>query len=147
MTRETLTPNFKSDKKKIGEIARLQKLMTALNLQPIDIANKTGVSERTIINSIYEDSPLGGKLLRSIHLELGVSLDWLLSGIGNMMTSANEIAEPMAEYSAGNPRAMRIVNFIQDWMTYADEDEQAWLETELKFNLAQYRKYLQDIEG
>jgi len=144
---KTITPKNRLSKKKIGEISRLQLVMQHLNLQPVDISNKTGVSERTINNSIYENSPVGGKLLRGLHLNLGVSVDWLLSGDGQMMVQSNEIAEPAVKYSGANPRTMRIITFIQDWMTYADEDEQAWLETELKFNLKQYRKFLEDNDG
>jgi len=141
---KTITPKNRGSNKKIGEIERLIKVMDTLDLQPIDIAKKTSVSERTILNSIYENAPLGGKLLRGLHLEIGVSIDWVLSGTGNMMLMNNEIAENQAVYSYENPRTSRIVSFIQDWMTYANEDEQAWLETELKFNINQYRKFLEN---
>lgn len=144
---KTITPKNRLSKKKIGEISRLQLVMDHLDLQAADISKETGVSERTINNSIYENSPIGGKLLRGMHLNLGVSIDWLLSGNGQMMIKANEAAEPVSKYSSSNPRATRIMTFIQDWMAYANEDEQAWLETELKFNLKQYRKFLEDNNG
>ena len=144
---KTIPPKNRGSNKKIGEILRLQKIMDVFNLQPVDIANKTGVSERTILNSIYENVPVGGKLLRGLHLELGVSMDWLVSGTGHMTSANSQIAETEPEYSSSNPRTARVIAFIQDWMTYANEDEQAWLETELKFNLKQYKNYLENNDG
>lgn len=147
MTIETITPKKWIGKKKHGEIFRLQLFMAEMNLKPIDIQNDTGVTVRTITNSIYEEKPIGSKFMRELHARYGVSIDWLISGIGHMMVSHNSVAEDKQHYATGNDRAARIIAFIKDWSTYASEDEQAWLETELKFNLSQYRQYLKDISN
>lgn len=149
MTKETITPNSWTGKKKEGEIFRLQLFMSEKNLKPEDIQHDTGVSKRTILNSIYEGSPLGMKLLREIHAYYGVSIDWLLSGVGSMLieknSGINEGAAPEYQHSTSAERSSRehrLQTFINEWLTYADEDEKTWLEMELKFNLVAYRRYL-----
>lgn len=144
MMTETVTPKNSGGKTKIGEIERLKRVMTELNVQPVDIYNVSGVSQRTIKNIIWNNTEIGGKLLRVLHLNYGVSIDWLLTGSGHMLKNNNQVAEPDIHYSTKNPRTQRIINFVEDWMTYANEDEQAWLETQLKFNLSQYRQYIKD---
>ena len=143
MTENTITQKNLGSKKKIGEILRFIKAMSALNLQIPDIATKTGLSNRTVENCIYSNYPIGGKLLRELHKNFGISIDWLLSGNGNMMAATeDEIAEEKAIYSSDNPRTDRMINFLKDWSSYASEDDQAWLEMELKFNIKQYKEYL-----
>jgi len=151
MTSETITPNKWIGKKKDGEVFRLQLFMAEKGLKPEDIQNDTGVTVRTITNSIYEQKPLGSKLLRELHAEYGVSIDWLVSGFGTMLLhngkKVGENASPA--YNADSlihrtERDQRIMAFISDWLTYADDDEKAWLEMELKFNLEAYRRFLDD---
>ena len=63
MTSETIPPQKWIGKKKHGEVFRLQLFMAEKNLKPIDIQNDTGVTVRTITNSIYEEKPIGSKFL------------------------------------------------------------------------------------
>jgi len=140
----TLTPKKRSSKKKTPEIARLLSLFDALELKPIDIAKDTGVSERTIMNFIWNNSPIGGQLLRNLHLKYGVSIDWLVSGRGAMFVEWDHTSEPGQSYEASNPRSLRIVSFIDEFMQSASLDEQAWLEVQLKFAVPPYRDFLGD---
>ena len=143
MTKDTIHSKNERGKKKIGEILRLKKAMAVLNIQPIDIADKTGLSQRTIENCLYGNNPIGGKLLRQLHSKYGLSIDWLIAGTGQMMAQTeNEIAEEKQIYSSDNPRTERIINQIKDWMSYADPDQQAWLETELKFKILHFVPHL-----
>ena len=73
-----------SRKEKSQEIARFISLLDALNESPGSIEEKTGISARTINNYIWNDSPLGGPLLRVLAVDFGVSVDWLLTGRGEM---------------------------------------------------------------
>lgn len=140
-TTQTVALKNGGNKKKRGEILRLQAFMRLKNLQPIDISTETGVSERTIKNAIYDDVQLGGKLLRALHLNYSVSIDWLLTGNGQMFISLQpEVAEGSAIYSSDSNRTLRIIGLVRDWMSYATEDEQAWLETDLKIKNSQLRR-------
>ncbi len=115
--------------------------MQILDIQPVDIANKTGISERTVKNGIWDNKPISGKLLRALYTHYQVSMDWLASGNGPMFcNSADHIAEDSAVYG-DNPRTARIVDLINEWMSFANPDEQAWLETELKFKMHVYKEY------
>lgn len=71
-------------KNKSPEITRLLHLLSVLNEKPADMAEKTGISDRTITNFLWNDTPIGGHLLRQLHQVYGVSIDWLLSGHGEM---------------------------------------------------------------
>lgn len=136
MTEKTLTPNFRLSKKKSGEIARLVQFMEANGLQPVDISKDSDVSERTVKNCIYDDSPIGGKLLRILHLKFGVSLDWLLTGHGSMFitqkSALHSVREPQPDE---DPRIHEMVAAINEWMAHANEQERNWLLVDIKQRL------------
>lgn len=134
----TITPKKRSYKKKIGEVQRLIEFMDSKDWEPIDLSRETGVSERTIKNCIWNNTEVGGQLLRALHLKLGVSIDWLLSGDGNMTTG---ISETKAAYTADS-RAERMIKFIKKWMSEASSDEQAWLEIQFTFSCPPYRDFI-----
>lgn len=144
MQNEIITPNKKIKKKKIGEVYRFKLFMSKLNLKPETIQRDTGVTARTIMFSIYENKPLGPKLLRSIHAKYGVSIDWLISGSGNMFIrpelSFSYVDESSSQHTINDLRFKNIVSMVKEFMVYASDDENAWLETQMKFNLAQFDK-------
>lgn len=137
MTEKTLNPTSRGIKKKSGEILRFLQFMATKRLEPEHIQEDTGVSVRTITNSIYEDSPLGAKLLRQCHLIYGLSIDWILSDSGQMFISSkeNEINQDAGVYVANNDRLSRIITSVDEWMIHANEDEKAWLEVDIKQKL------------
>jgi hypothetical protein len=148
MTNENLTPKKWIGKKKEGEIYRFQLFLAEKNINPEQIQRDTGVTVRTVTNSIYEGKPLGAKLLRELNAKYGVSIDWLVSGKGRMFVdtpiSHLEISEPRSDYKNDDPRFNRIVGLVQEFMANANEDEAAWLETQMKFNISQFKQFLND---
>jgi len=117
--------------------------MEALGLKAADIASKTKISERTITNFIWNDTPIGVHLLRELHAKYGVSIDWLLSGTGSMLLS--QTSEPVGTYDvtpSSDLRIQRMCALIQELMTSASPDEQALLETHFKFSMRQYQQML-----
>lgn len=151
MAIENLTPKNWIGKKKEGEIYRFQLMMVELNLKPEDIHRDTGVTVRTITNSIYEEKPLGAKLLREVHSKYGVSLDWLISGKGKMLSSSvpntSYVSENAAKYSSENCRLENVIGLVSEFMSHAGEDEKAWLEMQMKFNISLYRQYLKNAKN
>lgn len=135
MTVETITPKNGLGKQKEGEIFRLQVFMTFKNLKPEDIQRDTGISARTVTHSLYEEKPIGAKLLRELHSFYGVSIDWLISGIGQMLITNNKVGEDINEYKAGADRVNGLARDIDLWMSVASEDEKIWLETDIKITL------------
>ena len=73
---------------KLPELERLQSLFDAMNLTVAEIADTTGIAERTILNYRWNNAPIGGALLRQLHVQYGASVDWLLSGVGEMFVDA-----------------------------------------------------------
>ena len=145
---ENISPKKWIGKKKEGEIYRFQLFLAEKNINPEQIQIDTGVTVRTITNSIYEGKPLGAKLLRELHAKYGVSIDWLVSGTGQMfgesVVSHLEISEPSAEYLTDDPRFNRVIGLVHEFMVNAGDDEKAWLETQMKFSIAQFKQFLSD---
>jgi len=133
----TITPKKEGDKKKRGEVLRLIQLMEYRNMEAVDLAKVTDVSERTIKNCIWDNSEIGGRLLRGLHLKMGVSVDWILSGEGDMFAG---IKEPSASYE--DSRSSRMVKFIKKWMSEQSDDEKAWLEVQFSFAVPPYKDFL-----
>jgi plasmid maintenance system antidote protein VapI len=138
-----ITRKTRGSRNKTPEITRLLLVMDALGVKAADIASKTKISERTITNFIWSDTPIGAQLLRELHAKYGVSIDWLLSGAGSMLLS--QTSEPSGVYKvtpSNDLRIQRMCELIQDLMDSASADEQAWLETQFKFSMRQYQQML-----
>jgi len=117
--------------------------MDALGLKAADIASKTKISERTITNFIWNDTPIGAQLLRELHAKYGISIDWLLSGAGSMLLG--QTSEPVGRYDvapSSDLRVQRMCMLVQELMSSASPDEQALLETHFKFSMRQYQQML-----
>jgi transcriptional regulator with XRE-family HTH domain len=139
----TITRKIGRSKDKTPEITRLLLVMDALGLKAADIASKTKISERTITNFIWNDTPIGAQLLRELHAKYGVSIDWLLSGSGPMLLSQTN--EPTGAYDvtpSSDLRVQRMCALVQELMNSASPDEQALLETHFKFSMRQYQQML-----
>ena len=75
-------------KEKSAEIERLYQVMAELDETPETLAERTNVSARTINNYMWGDQPLGGHLLRALRKQCDVSIDWLLTGQGDMFADS-----------------------------------------------------------
>jgi hypothetical protein len=117
--------------------------MDTLDLKAADIASKTGISERTITNFIWNNTPIGAQLLRELHAKYSVSIDWLLSGSGAMLL--NQTKEPHGAYNVtpnSDLRIQRMCALVQELMSSASPDEQTLLETHFKFSMRQFQQML-----
>jgi transcriptional regulator with XRE-family HTH domain len=145
----TLTPKKRRVKEKSPEIQRFVQLLEFLNIKAADLARETDISERTIMNFIWQDMPIGPHLLRELHSKYNVSLDWLLAGKGNMLLSqgdedkAHEQTGADTVESAETPRARRIFRFIRWFLDAASDDERCWFEVQLKLHVPHYTKFLE----
>jgi len=143
----TIARNNTRKKNKTPEITRLLELFEVLDKKPFDIAKDIEISERTITNFIWNDSPIGGQLLRKLHLKYGASIDWILSGTGSMFAVDHSTQEPPANYAVIDQRTWRLQRFIADFIDTASPDEQAWLEMQIKFSVPQYAQFLEQLEN
>lgn len=138
-----ITRKTRGSRNKTPEITRLLLFMDTLGLKAADIASKTDVSERTITNFIWGNTPIGAQLLRALHVNYGVSIDWLLSGAGAMML--NRTSEPTGVYEvtpSSDLRIRRMCDLIQELMNSVSPEEQAGLETHFKLTMNHYLQML-----
>ena len=138
-----ITRKNRGSKNKTPEITRMVLFMDTFGLKPTDIASKTKISERTITNFIWNNTPIGVRLLRALHVTYGVSIDWLLSGSGSMILS--QASEPQGVYDVtpnSDARVQSMCGLIKELMSSASPDEQVWLETHFKFSMHQYQQML-----
>lgn len=75
----------------------------------------------------------------------GVSLDWLILGLGVAMPtspgSAQGLAQPLAN-GLEDPRIMRMARFLRAWQVGRDADDVAWLERTLARTVPEYAEWL-----
>ena len=62
----------------------------------------------------------------------------------NTNNQVNDKDKP--KYEAKNARALRMIEFIDQFMRDAQEDEKAWLEMQVKFSVPQYAQFLNNLE-
>ena len=150
------------NQKKIGEIERLLFLIEQENISYEELAELSETSVRTVTNTIYDNKPIGMKLLRGLQKKKGVSLDWLLEGIGEMyvvhhshyrqevvnhgkesnvvttgVNNGNIVAQA-GKSSALGGRDVRICQFVRWWMDAHEPDDQAWFEKQLERAVPEY---------
>lgn len=78
----------------------------------------------------------------SLALRHGVSLDWMILGLGLQRPPAG-IAEgdPAVEYGE-DPRVTRMARFLRAWQVGHDADDIAWLERTLARAVPEYAEWL-----
>lgn len=68
----------------------------------------------------------------------GMSLDWLILGLGRPeLAQHSTVAD-----DTGDPRAQRIVGFVQQWMATHAEDSKVWLEMQLARAVPEYAEWV-----
>lgn len=75
-----------------------------------------------------------------VAIRKGVSLDWLVLGLGAGGAGTPGVAEPAVSYD--DPRASRMIGFIQHWLATRDSDDMAWLERTLARTVPEYAEWL-----
>jgi len=81
---KTITRGKIKSTNKSPEITRFIDFLNSRNMKASDLAATIDTAERTITNHLWNDTPIGGQLLRELLLVHGVSMDWLVSGEGAM---------------------------------------------------------------
>lgn len=70
----------------------------------------------------------------------GVSLDWLLLGLGSM--EASSTGYQMNDLNSSDPRMARIAGFLASWTATRGEDDKAWLEMQLARAVPEYAEWI-----
>lgn len=126
------------EKKKIGEVERLLLLIEQEGITYDELADMAETSLRTVTNTIYDNKPIGSKILRGLQKKKGVSLDWLLTGEGEMYrTSA-----PISTTSSTDSTAATLQAWIDHYAQTRTEREVQWLEVEISRRFPDYNRWL-----
>ncbi len=143
----TLTRKKEGCKKKTPEIERFRLFVEAIGSDNRVVAASIGVSYRTLTRFLWENKPLSAQVLRGVHSVYGVSIDWLVSGAGEMFVAdVSGTAEPRAEYVV-NGREQLIVAFVREFLGSASADQQAWLEVQLLMQVPPFRDFVEKVKG
>lgn len=67
----------------------------------------------------------------------GMSLDWLILGIGEPDVSHRGIVDDSTD-----ARAQRMIGFVQQWMATHSDDDKAWLEMQLARAVPEYAEWV-----
>jgi hypothetical protein len=81
-----------SSRDKSPEITRFIEFMNAFSLDYESLGKEVEMSERSITNYTWNNKPLGGALLRRVQARFNVSIDWLLTGKGEMLLDSAPLA-------------------------------------------------------
>ena len=88
---QTIARKNKMSKEKIPEVARFLEFMSFFNVDYKQLAEKIDIPWRSITNYTWNNKPIGEQILRKVHATYGVSIDWIISGTGEMLAHAEAI--------------------------------------------------------
>jgi hypothetical protein len=78
--------------------------------------------------------------------ETGVSMDWLLFGVGEMRRGASGAesahSQPDPTLPTPGPAVERLARFVYWWYVNRSQDEMAWLEMQFKRTFPEYGEWL-----
>lgn len=96
---------------------RLRECREALGMSQAGLATATGAAKTTIQQYERDDNVPGGKFLRAV-MELGVNVNWLLSGSGPMFLS--QLSEAGAAGGVDQSALADVIALIEDWLAAND---------------------------
>lgn len=139
---ELLAINFTNRESKGGrlETARIiERMRSALGVSTnVALAEAVGVGSSALSNWIKRDVPAYDVIV-DFATKNGLSLDWLVYGVGAMKQDAEQ--SPPTFRTA---QAARISYFVKSWDDAKPADELAWLEQQIKRAVPEYAEWLSD---
>jgi transcriptional regulator with XRE-family HTH domain len=110
-----------------------------------ELAAALGLSKAAPSNWRQRNSP-PYEICTDIAREKGVSLDWLIFGIGDMRlggrAEAPQDPEHLESLPAHSPAAERVSQFVYWWHVNRTQDEMIWLEQQFKRAVPEYGDWL-----
>lgn len=85
----------------------------------------------------------------NVAIRKGLSLDWLLLGIGEPAPAAGVADDSRTSYQVVDrePRFARLTGFLRHWFEHSDEDGKAWLEMQLARAVPEYAQWVARRKG
>jgi transcriptional regulator with XRE-family HTH domain len=110
-----------------------------------ELAQELGLSKAAPSNWRQRNSP-PYEVCVEIAREKGISLDWLIFGVGDMRLGVREVmANKLSDQHPAresSPRAESISQFVYWWHVNRTQDEMVWLEQQFKRAVPEYAEWL-----
>jgi len=113
---------------------RLRKAIKDANMKMTDFSKYSGIPYTTIQEYIYDKRAPGGESLLKICAKLNISMDWLMTGQGEMYRTK------LGPYVPSVP----VLEWFNKWWENADEKHQHWLEVQMGKCFPEYTQWLKE---
>jgi transcriptional regulator with XRE-family HTH domain len=119
----------------IGE--RLKNAVKSKKLKLTEFAEQSKIPYATLQKYTANKMVPGGELVIKICTELGISIDWLLTGQGEMYRTKTEATK---ETTKG------ITKWLSTWWDGANEEDKHWLNGQMKRCFPEYAEWCEQEE-
>ena len=116
---------------------RLRKAIKDTNMKITDFSRYSGIPYTTIQEYIYDNRMPGGESLLKICTNLSVSMDWLMTGEGEMYKE-----KPIQKEKTTQFKSELFLNWLNEWWEQTDEKHRNWLEVQIKRCFPEYAEWL-----
>ncbi|MEK8017060.1 MAG: helix-turn-helix transcriptional regulator [Candidatus Parabeggiatoa sp.] len=111
---------------------RLKKVIVNKNKTLKDFSKEANIPYITLQKYIAGERKPGADALTKIHIQLGISINWLLTGKGEMYEKkGTEKVETL----------VGTIEWLKEWWDGADEKHRHWLEVQMKRCFPEYAKW------
>lgn len=110
------------------------------------LAERLGMPYQTLLNYSNGSREPKWDFLKLLHEQLGVNLDWFVSGNGPLYREQRDNGDKNpqnAENQRYNERAGNICSWVENYMNNSDPDEQTWLDVEMSRHFPEYKQFKQ----
>jgi transcriptional regulator with XRE-family HTH domain len=119
---------------------RLKYLIKNKGLKITEFSKKTGINYRTLQGYISGEMKPGYDALTKIYEVFNISIDWLISGEGEIYR------EEQPKEKITTFKSKLFLNWLDKWWENADEKHRNWLEIQLKRCFPEYTEWLSQQE-
>ena len=130
---------------------RIKSFRESLKVSASDLAMDLGEKADRYRNQESGKQRVTGELLKLLVLRKSANAHWLLTGEGQMFAGqGGSLSEeiPNQAYTQSelinNQRKARIESFIEHWFETMPDDDQAWLEGQMKRCITEYNDFISD---
>lgn len=116
-------------KTKAPEIERLTQFMAHEKLTAAELAAQLDMPYRTITNYLWSDQELSGRFLKTLHRAYAVSIDWLVSGTGEMLCddrAEDDLTRPLIAFKSD--QELDVKHLADAWRVTARTVEMSLIE-------------------
>ena len=116
---------------------RLRKAIKDANMKMTDFSKYSDIPYRTIQEYIYDNRMPGGESLLKICTNLSISMDWLMTGEGEIYKE-----KPIQKEKPTQFESELFLNWLNEWWEKTDEKHRNWFSVQIKRCFPEYAEWL-----